>query len=573
MNLITDTRTALSAGADLPSTIRRTAETDPRMTALTYVDYSTDRDGRSTYLTYGELEVRVRTVGRELRDSLAPGARVGLLCPGNPDYVVGFLACLYAGMIAVPLFAPEFYRRGDRLSLVIEDCRCEALLTSRSAREAVAEIPLATPVRLVCVDDIDPDGSAPWRPERPDPAATAYLQYTSGSTRHPVGVRVSHQNMAAAVGQLSSCLGIDRNSKVVTWLPLFHDMGLVFSVILPLARGFPVVHMAPFAFVQRPRRWLRLLSEHGATHTVSPNFGLDLCVDRVPEEQRAGLDLSRLTWLGNGSEPVRAGSLARFTDAYEPYGFRPVAHSPAYGLAEATLMVTGNGAGQAPPILSFDRTALSEGRVRRSADGDEHALTLVGCGPPVHQEVRIVDPASGRPVVDEVGEIWVRGDNVCAGYWGRDEGTDQVFGARLDGEPGWLRTGDLGFFYKDSLFITGRSKDLIVIDGRNHHPIDIEMTVEEESPAVRHGHVAAFAVDSGDRERLVIVAEARPDAAGDLAEQRIGIRRAVAARHDVNVDDIVFLNRGGMPKTSSGKLQRRTCRERYENGSLAVIGS
>jgi acyl-CoA synthetase (AMP-forming)/AMP-acid ligase II len=571
MSLTADTSKTMRAGGDLPSAIRRTAEADPDMTALTYVDYSVDRDGRSVHLTYGELELRVRTVGRELRHSLSPGARVGLLCPGNMEYVVGFLACLYAGMIAVPLFAPEFYRRSDRLSLVIKDCRCEALLTTRSAREAVAEIPVAAPVHVICIDDIAPDRSTPWRPERPDPPATAYLQYTSGSTRHPAGVQVSHQNMAAAVDQLATCQGVDQHTKIVSWLPLFHDMGLVFSVILPLSCGVPVVHMAPFAFVQQPRRWLRLLSEHGATHTVSPNFGLDLCVDRVAEERRAGLDLSGLAYLGNGSEPVRAGSLARFTDAYAPYGFRPIAHSPAYGLAEATLIVTGNSAGQTPPIRSFDRTALSRGRVRRSADGDARGLTLVGCGPPVRQEVRIVDPETGRAVVDEVGEIWVRGDNVCTGYWGRDERTDEVFGARLDGEPGWLRTGDLGFIYSDSLFITGRLKDLIVLDGRNHHPVDIEMTVEEESPAVRPGHVAAFAVDSDDRERLVIVAEARPDAKAELAEQRIGIRRAVVARHDVNVHDIVFLRRGGMPKTSSGKLQRRACRERYENGSLATV--
>lgn len=554
------------------STIRQLAESRPERTAMTFVDYATDPRGRARDLTYGELGARVRAVGEHLRQVTCPGARAAILCPIGVDFVVGFVACLYAGVIAVPLSAPTSFRHTDRVTLAMADSGCDVAIAPRSALDALARTSLPEPVRIICPDNAESNPATPWAPARPEPGATAYLQYTSGSTRHPAGVRVTHRNMAVAASQLVTALRFDERSTMVSWSPFFHDMGLVFAVIMPLTRGFPVVHMAPLAFVREPRRWLRLLDDHGATHMLCPNFGFDMCVDRIPAPERAGLDLSRLIYAGNGAEPVRARSLARFTEAFAPCGFRPTAHTPVYGLAEATLIVTTVDIDREPPVRSFDRAELSAGRVRSLEDEDPRGLTMVGCGPPMDQEVRIVDPATGlaaRP--DDVGEIWVRGGNVCAGYWNQSTSAG-VFDAVLDGAGGWLRTGDLGFFHDQSLFIAGRHKDLIVIDGRNHHPSDIELTVEEDVPAVRTGNVVAFSIDTGEAEEVVIAAEVEPDAATDLDTLRAMVRRAVAARHDVYVHDVVFLRRGTTPKTSSGKLQRRACRDRYQRNALIVVG-
>jgi long chain fatty acid CoA FadD26/fatty acid CoA ligase FadD32 len=539
---------------------------------MTFVDYSAEPRGQARDLTYAELDARVRTLGVRLRQVTRPGARAAILCPTGVDFIVGFVACLYTGVIAVPLSAPSSFRQNDRIAPAMDDSGCEVAITPLALRETVAKIPLAAPVRIVCPDETEPDPAEPWDPARCEPGATAYLQYTSGSTRRPAGVRVTHRNIAAAARQLVSTLRFEESSAAVSWSPFFHDMGLVFAVLLPLARGFPIAHMTPLAFVREPLRWLRLLSDYQATHMLCPNFGFDMCVERVAETERAGLDLSRLIYAGNGAEPVRARSLARFSEAFASCGFRPSAHTPVYGLAEATLIVTAVPLDEEPIVRSFDRAELAAGRVRRTATDDPSGLTMVGCGPPMHQEVRIVDPVTALEAgPEQIGEIWVRGENVCAGYWTREQSTDGVFDAVLGAEGGWLRTGDLGFFHEDSLFVASRRKDLIIIDGRNHHPIDIELTVEEEVPVVRPGNVVAFSVDTGEKEKVVVAAEVRPDANVDIGEARAMVRRAVAARHELYVDDVVFLRRGTMPKTSSGKLQRRACSDRYLRAALVVV--
>lgn len=570
MSVLPETAWTGQAGG-VPAAIRRRAESNPEQIAMTFVDYSAEPQGQARDLTYGELDARVRAVGARLRRITRPGARAAILCPTGVDFIVGFAACLYSGVIAVPLSAPASYRHNDRIALAMDDCGCDVAITPRSVRETVAGMPLSAPVRIICPDEADLDPATPWAPVRSGPGETAYLQYTSGSTRRPAGVRVTHRNMAVAASQSVAGLRLDERSTIVSWSPFFHDLGLVFGVILPLALGFPAVQMTPLAFVREPLRWLRLLSDYAATHMLCPDFGFDMCVDRVPAEERTGLDLSRLVFAGNGAEPVRARSLARFTEAFAPCGFRACAHTPVYGLAEATFIVTHVRVDQEPPVRTFDRAELNAGRVERIEDGDTRGLTMVGCGSPVDQDVRIVDAATGLQAgPEDVGEIWVRGENVCAGYWAQDE--HAVFDAVLNGDEGWLRTGDLGFFHGDSLFIAGRRKDLIIIDGRNHHPNDIELTVEEEVPAVRSGNVAAFSIDTGEKERVVIAAEVRRDENPDLGKLRAMVRRAVAAHHDVYVHEVVFLRHGTMPKTSSGKLQRRTCRERYRRGTLIVVG-
>ncbi|WP_413805554.1 fatty acyl-AMP ligase [Streptomyces sp. OE57] len=571
----------------LAEAVRDAALRRPDTTVMTFVDYAADRSGTTTELTYGGLDRRARAIAGALGSLAAPGERAAILCPHGADYVVALLGCLYAGVLAVPLYAPESLRPDDRPLLAMADCAPRVALTTRPYEESVRGLlagdagAAAGRPEVVCVDAVDAsgaDGAAPPAPARPDD--TAYLQYTSGSTRAPAGVLVTHRNLAVGVAQLARGLDIGDDAQIVGWLPFFHDMGLLFTVAVPLITGTPAVLMAPFAFIQQPVRWLRALTAHRATHTVSPNFGLDLCVNRVAGRHREGLDLSSLRCLVNGSEPVRATTLERFTEAFAPYGFRARAHSPGYGLAEATLAVTLSGPGPAR-VLTVDRKELAADRVRPLPEGDTGGYRVVGCGTPADQELRIVDPRTGEPVAEDgVGEVWVRGANVCAGYWNRPERTAAVFRARPhpDGDDGrtWLRTGDLGFLRDGELYPTGRLKDLIVVDGRNHHPVDLELTVEEAAPAVRRGHVAAFPVglldDAG--ERVVVVAELdREREAGDQEAVRTAIRAAVLARHSLELADVVLIRRGCLPKTTSGKVRRTACRDRYEDGSLKRAGT
>jgi acyl-CoA synthetase (AMP-forming)/AMP-acid ligase II len=355
-------------------------------------------------------------------------------------------------------------------------------------------------------------------------------------------------------------------------------MGLLMMIVLPLITHTPAVLMAPFSFIQQPVRWLRAISEHRATHTVSPNFGLDLCADRVSERAREGLDLSSLRVLVNGSEPIRVSTLDRFTAEFGVHGFRHEAHHPGYGLAEATLAVT-LASPNAPRVLTLDRAQLAGDRVKVLSDGSP-GYRVVSCGSPAGQEVRIVDPGTGRPVPeDRAGEVWVSGANVCAGYWNRPERTAEVFGARLsdaDGEGTWLRTGDLGFLRDGELYLTGRLKDLIVVDGRNHYASDVELTVQEAEPAVRRGHVAAFPVGllGEDGERAVVVAELERRCGGEeLNAIRTAIRSSVLARHSLDLHEVVLIRRGGMPKTTSGKIRRSACRDLHLAGALAVMAT
>ncbi|MGP4050478.1 fatty acyl-AMP ligase [Streptomyces sp. 2A115] len=556
--------------------VRDLARKRPDAVAMTFLDHDTDRAGRTIRLTRGDLDGRATAMAGLLQKLASPGDRVAILCPNGPEYVAAFMGCLYAGLLPVPLLPPELQRRTERLAPTLADCTPAVVVTVDRHQGSVAAA-LATVggptsgAYIVLADQVDDGHANSWTPADTAPSGTAYLQYTSGSTRKPGGVEVTHHNIAVSVAQHVDRQQVDEHSTIVSWLPFFHDMGLVFALILPLGTGVPALQMTPHAFIQHPLRWLRLFGEYRGTHTMIPNFGLDVCVDAIAEEDRAGLDLSSVRYFGNASEPVRAQSLARFTEAYAPYGFRHTAHSPCWGLAEATLLVTGISAAAEPVVSSFDRAALAAGRVEPCADADPAARPLVGCGEAFQgQDVRVVDPATGREVpAGEVGELLVRGDNVCQGYWQRPD-SDETFRAVLDGEARWLRTGDLGFFHDSELFIAGRAKDIVIVDGRNHHAIDIEVTVEQVSSAVRRGHVAAFPVETGERELAVVVVELRPEATVDPEELRTAIRAAVADAHDIDLHDVALVTRGSIPKTSSGKLRRRICRDLYTGGELAA---
>ncbi|WP_327258444.1 MULTISPECIES: fatty acyl-AMP ligase [unclassified Streptomyces] len=571
-----------SAPPGLVAAVREAARHRPDTVAMTFVDYSTDRAGTRQELTYDQLHTRARAVAGALSAFGTPGDRAAILCPHTADYVAALLGCLYTGMLAVPLYAPDGFRTDERLQLAMADCAPAVVLTTtpyeEETRALSGKLPGDRAPRVVCVDRVEPAlVRSVLLPVVEHPDATAYLQYTSGSTRSPAGIEVTHRNLATGAAQLRAGLGIDEGARIAGWLPFFHDMGLLLMIAVPLIAQVPAVLMPPFAFVQQPARWLRLMSAHQSTHTVSPNFGLDLCVDRVTERGSEGLDLSALRTVVNGSEPVRGSSLRRFTDRFAVHGFRHEAHCPSYGLAEATLAVT-IGTPAAPRVLTLDRAALAEERVQILPESDAAGYPVVACGVPADQDVRIVAPQTRTTVPDgRTGEVWVRGANVCDGYWGRPERTAEVFGAALadgSGDAGgsWLRTGDLGFLHGGELYLTGRLKDLIVVDGRNHHPPDLELTVQESDLAVRRGHVAAFcATLPGDgAERAVVIAELdRPREVEDPRQVRAAVRTALLSRHSLDVPDVFLVRRGTIPKTTSGKIRRAACRELYLSGALS----
>jgi acyl-CoA synthetase (AMP-forming)/AMP-acid ligase II len=507
-------------------------------------------------------ERSLRLAGQLVREPGGAGP-VGVLCPQTPDYLVAMLACLAADRVAVPLFAPTNARTRPRLSAVLHDCGAQEVVTVDEFRAAVREV-TAPGTRIVCADH-EYDS---WGPEsfRADSGDTAYLQYTSGSTRNPAGVRVMHSNVVAGAWQLSSVFGMKADSRLVSWLPLYHDMGLMF-VLTAILAGAPVHVMSPGDFVASPTRWLRVISDYRATHSVTPNSALDLCVLRVSEENKGSLDLRSLEVLVNGAEPVRMSSIRRFTERFSECGLSHVAHTPGYGLAEATLVVANSDPARPPHSMTVDRTALREGLVREN-DDPAGSVELVSCGTPAMQSVSIVDPSARQPVAeDRTAEIWVKGPNVCDGYWGSPELSKQTFDAtKIEGtdsdDGGWLRTGDVGFIHDGQLYVVDRLKDVIIIDGENHYASDIEANVIDHVPTVRR--CAAFGVsfpDGDGAETLILSVEIGPKQ--DHAEVIKQIRRVVGSYHGIAVRDVRVARLGELPRTSSGKIMRKACAEQY----------
>ncbi|WP_433729135.1 fatty acyl-AMP ligase [Nocardia sp. CA-129566] len=548
----------------LAARIDEWARTKPDSAAYTELRYHGQHCEPVT-LTYRHLHAAAGALARRLRATSDPGDRVAILCAHGIDYVVAFLACLYCNRIAVPLFPPIGGRNRSRLDGVLAVAR-PALGLISAADSTTGDIFGRALGRVL---EVAPDVTASADPIvdgiRTDPA---YLQYTSGSTRDPAGVEVTHANLAAALDQLWTAVPAVRTKPIVSWLPFFHDMGLVLALSLPLYAGVPGVTMAPAEFVKRPIRWLRALSDYRAGTTGGPNFALALAVSATTVAERADLDLSGLDALIIGAEPIRADVLTAFTETFAAHGFRHHAHTPGFGLAEATLAVTIRGGLDEPVSHRFDRVALAQGTARVARTG----VPLVGCGIPAGQQVAVVEPSERIEVaMGTVGEIWVRGPNVCAGYYNNPDATTASFGATLaGGRESWLRTGDLGFWYEGQLYIAGRLRDLIVIDGRNHYPADIETTVADCAPEVRAGRVTAFGHDDGHREDLVVVAELSDPAAGspEVAALARRIRNAIATAHEVTPGDIVLVRPGRIPKTSSGKLRRGECRALYGAGHL-----
>jgi acyl-CoA synthetase (AMP-forming)/AMP-acid ligase II len=563
--------------------VRTRADTQGGDTAFWFL---LDGEAAEEVYTYAHLDERARALAARLQREGRAGDRAVILMAPGPMFVVAFFGCLYAGMIAVPAFLPDVTdaeRSIPRLRSIAQDAEATCILTDelfvtfRDHLWAAAPGLARTPWVLVA-EATSAEDPGLWRDPNAHPEDVAFIQYTSGSTASPKGVVLSHSNLIANSAAIEGICRLGEESIGVSWLPPYHDMGLIGGVLQPLYQGRPMALMSPMDFLTRPRRWLQAITRYSATWTGAPNFAFELCVRRVPPEQRDGLDLSSLQVAINGAEPIRAATLSRFDAAYEPHGWRPTAMTPCYGLAESSVMATYHDPRRAPVVMLLDRDALAKGTAR-PAQGELDGEPIVACGtaPPLH-ELRIVDPDTATELsAGEVGEIWVRGPSVGSGYWGRRRETETVFAAHLDtGEGPFLRTGDLGFLHDDQLYVAGRIKDLIIIRGRNLHPHDIEQTVERV-PGVRAGCVAAFPVTTGGMgdgdgtdaaEGLGVVAEVKELSDADLDDALSAVRSVVTEEHLVAPSVVAFIPARSLAKTSSGKVRRHAVRESLRDGTL-----
>lgn len=540
-----------------------------------------DGETPSGELTYQELDRQARAIAARLQSQGATGQRALLLYPSGLDFIAAFFGCLYAGVVAVPAYPPRPNQKISRLEAIVEDCQAKFALTTTSLIDTIerkfAEDPSATPLQWLTTDNIDGDAAANWQTPNCDRDTLAFLQYTSGSTGTPKGVMITHGNLIYNFSLINQCFQDTPETISVSWLPPYHDMGLIGCILQPIYLGIEIYLMSPVDFLQKPLRWLQAISRYQVTTSGGPNFAYDLCVRKIKPSQLNSLDLSTWKLAFTGAEPIRAKTLDKFAAKFAPCGFRREAFYPCYGMAETTLIVTG-GLKSAPPVIyNVQSEALEQNQVIPARDTGE-IRSLVGCGRiQLEEKIAIANPDSFTYCPEgQVGEVWVSSPSVAQGYWNRPDLTKQTFNAYLSDtkEGPFLRTGDLGFFQNGELFITGRLKDLIIIRGRNHYPQDIELTVEQSHPALRPGNGAAFAVEVDNAERLVIVQEVERTHLRKLNVDEVveAIRRNVSQHHEVQVDGIILIKTGTIPKTSSGKIQRHACKNGFIDQSLTVVG-
>ncbi len=571
---------SMNAYSSLVDMIRQNAARRPDHRAVVA---ATDAQRDETALTYSELYRQAASLAARLAEQAPPGERALLLFPTGLEFVVSYFACLMAGIIAVPLMPPRKNSNHDASAPIIADCAPRLVLTQgdrdnlhaslrqRFADRGVVHMPVNLPAAL---PETDPDIT-----RRIDPSAEslAFLQYTSGSTSVPRGVMVSHGNLLANLEMMRLRLGNTEASNHVSWIPLYHDLGLIMNLLQPLYVGATSVLMSPSGFMHRPLSWLRAIHRHGAEVAAAPNFAYDLCVDRFRPDQMAGVDLSAWKLAVNGAEPVRAETLERFAECFRPYGFDAASLHPTYGLAEATLVVSSAPRGRGKKVQPASARALQDRKVA-SPDADADVRKIVGCGTALDGlEIAIVHPdARHRQAGNLLGEIWVKGANVAQGYWGRSNDSDAHFRATIAGEDEaggvWLRTGDLGYVDQDNeLYIAGRLKDVIIIRGVNHYPQDIEATAAEAHQALRRDHGAVFTVpDANGNESVILVQEVERTQRHKLDEKEIqaSIRSCVVDAHDISLSKIVLIRPGAIPKTTSGKIQRHRARQLWLEGAL-----
>lgn len=582
-------RVTLPPGTTLISLIDRNVAHVPDTVAYRYLDYSRATEGQVLELTWAQLGVRVTAIAARVQSHASRGDRVAILAPQGLDYITGFFAAIKAGVIAVPLFAPELPGHAERLDTALRDARPAAVLTTAAALPAVQDFlvthdDVGTPA-IIVIDEVPDSEGSEFVPVELDADDVSHLQYTSGATRPPVGVEITHRAVGTNLIQMILSIDmLDRNTHGVSWLPLYHDMGL--SMI-----GFPTVYgghstlLSPTAFIRRPQRWIKALSDgckEGRVVTAAPNFAYEWAAERGGPKPGDDIDLADVVLI-IGSEPVSIDAIGAFTRVFEPYGLPATAFKPSYGIAEATLFVSNIAPAAEPTVRYFDRERLAAGHavvVDHDAPG---AVAQVACGQTAHSLWAVIVDNSGTEVTDgRTGEIWLQGNNIGRGYWNQPEQTHATFSARLHSTlPGrshthgakvdgsWLRTGDLGFYLDGELYVTGRLADLIALDGRNHYPQDIEATTADASPMVRRGYVTTFTAGDGPDERLVVIAErASGTARSDPQPAVDAIRALIRQRHGVQVCDVRLLPAGGIPRTTSGKLARQASRSAYLDGSL-----
>ena len=568
---------SMFAESTIPERLQRLATTQPDQEAMRFL---TGPGKAAEVVTYAQLWSQSACFAEILREHVAPGARALLLLSQTLDYMRAFVGCQLAGVVAVTLFPPRSRSIG-RFATIIEDCDAEVAFIERDTLEVVEEMVAAFPtlarVRWLVVDEVALADDTRCAPHAAGGHDVAFLQYTSGSTSAPKGVMVTHDNILRHTESFARQSGMDATSVLVSWLPLFHDFGMIGIALQGLMLGARSVIMSPFTFTKRPLYWLEAISEYRGTHAGGPNFGFQACCDAAAAEPPRGLDLSSWRCAWNGAEPVRPATMLAFAERFAPCGFELATFAPGYGLAETTLCVsTKQRSATGFLLVHIDGKQASRRRVELVAPDADGAHPMVGCGVP-EADVQIVDERTGEVVpAGEIGEIWVRGPVVTAGYWNKPEDTEQVFGGRIQGRPDhrYLRTGDLGFIHDGELFIAGRIKDLIIVRGENIYPQDVELVVERSHPAMRSGGSAAFVAAEGD-DALVIVQEVRrgADATLDVPALCARIRAQIVDEHAVDVAEVVLIRQGSIPKTSSGKIQRGATRAAYLEGKLAVVAA
>jgi fatty acid CoA ligase FadD28 len=572
------------AWGSIPALLRERASLQPNRTAFTFMDYETDWAGTAESLTWSRLYRRTLNLAAELRLHGSLGDRAVILAPQGLDYITAFLGAVQAGFVAVPLGGAS----DERIGSVLRDAAPSVVLTTSAVAEGIAEYveskPGETARSLIEVDLLDLDSKSERAARVDSSTESVYLQYTSGSTRTPVGVMVSHRNTMANFRQINADFFGDRggvappDTTVVSWLPFYHDMGLHLGIIFPILTGFPTVLMSPVSFLQRPARWMQLLAGHSHALSAGPNFAFELATRKTSDDDMAGLDLGNVLSILNGSERVQPATLQHFAERFACWNLRDRVLRPSYGMAEATLYVATREAGQPPRIVQFESEELTAGHAKQGASG--HGTPLVSYGVPQSPMVRIVDPETSIECpAAETGEIWVHGANVATGYWQKPQETEQTFGATLVApsagtpEGPWLRTGDLGFLSDGELFIIGRIKDLLIVYGRNHSPDDLETTVHNIAP----GRCAAISIPDDATEKLVVIIEVKKRAdSNDVAMDEFDVIKrkvtsAIANAHGLSVADLVVVAPGSIPITTSGKVRRAACVERYRQNEFARL--
>ncbi len=587
---MTDTSVRTQVQDSLPAVLQERARQQPHDTAYTFIDYEIDPAGFTESLTWSQVHRRALAVAEELRLCGSTGDRVAILAPQGLDYIVAFLGALHAGFIAVPLSIPPiplFGVHDDRVSSALRDSMSSIILTTSSAVDDVGQYARAqggqsAPV-VVEIDSLDLDSPRAIDPVCGSHPTAAYLQYTSGSTRQPAGVVISHKNVISNFEQVVSDYFRDSGkvppaqTTIVSWLPFYHDMGLMLGIGLPLVIQRSAVLLSPVSFLQRPARWMQLLARNPRAFSAAPNFAFELAARRTKDDDMAGHDLGDVQAILNGSERIQAATIARFNERFARFNLPQTAVRPSYGLAESTVYVATSRAGHPPKTARFGYERLSAGRAKPPESQGEGGIELVSYSLSGSPLVRIVNPETKTEnPAGTIGEIWVHGENVAMGYWRNPELTERTFGARLaTPSPGtpespWLRTGDLGVISQSELFIMGRIKDLLVVDGRNHYPDDIEATIQE----ITRGRVAAISVPDERTEQLVAIVELKKRGGSDeehiqkLRSVKRQVTSAISSSHSLRVADLVLVPPGSIPITTSGKIRRSACLELYQQDAF-----